>query len=361
MSTIKHTIGNNSSYDNDMNIVEKYVQYYKNPEDGFLSEILYHHYMAAILSYWNDLKILLRTKDISKHIDLRLINDNDKKRTERLDNIINNFDSIDLKFRELIKDLGSKFNKEKIINIFIFISEINCLNNKINSYPHDTSRLFPVVNGTGLFSINTWLYAFFEGVDLAGFSSKESYFDSEQGCSNNLFFHDIEHIKFTIRPIRNSNNFILMRRIYYNILNNPYLSQLNKELHVLVLWLIIHELYTDFDFFNNPVYLIRLFIEWGSKNRYQLQEFKKFGDITLKNDNITRTLNYDTKEFYISQPFIDGNEFNKDDDQYDNDLVGILNTRRDLMDERQYTLLGVSYVIYDITNSYNYYINPLEE
>lgn len=157
--------------------------------------------------------------------------------------IIDYFDEYELEYQRLVEDIRNTtfFDPKKIFELFYYIGKLNCLYHRDKPKPdyNENDHYFCMVNDNGIFALNTWLYAHFENVQLVGFTSKRSYFDGIEGCSIDMTDHDTSHIILDIGKNSEEKN-IEAKYIYYQILNHP-LTTLQKELYILVLWIMVHE------------------------------------------------------------------------------------------------------------------------
>src|SRR5690606_24276707 len=122
--------------------------------------------------------------------------------------------------------------------MFAYVGTLSCFQSNVSAFIKDLdknmkkyggvvdfNRTFPIVNDNGSFSLNTWLYAFFEGIDLVGFTSKEAVFDDITGCSLDIFYHDLTHLAESVLVRKYSDEFHILKNIYYNILNSVTLTK----------------------------------------------------------------------------------------------------------------------------------------
>ena len=54
----KHTIGDNSSFDTDMGLIETFVRCVKQPDNRLAQESVHSYYISQALAYWNNLEDL---------------------------------------------------------------------------------------------------------------------------------------------------------------------------------------------------------------------------------------------------------------------------------------------------------------
>jgi hypothetical protein len=367
---LKHRIGNGSPYDADMDLIESYVKYANNPNDIMIMTELKTYFTSRALHYWNKLE--------------EMYEESEDKNKENMD-----FDYVKDNFLELLDLLNDNFNMVDVIGLFIFLGSINCrlfghsfdyVDKIFNSREEElgyiirSGRVFPILNLNGTFAFNTWLYAYFEDVDLVGFVPKDVVFDAQIGCSLDLYYHDLAHISrintlymgsrkiidemeykssFTDKygedkKLMMGYNFKNYKNIYYNILNSDTLSSRYKELYILVLWMFIHEefLFKDLgDGFRQTIKFMADTLDKGYGFFYEIgNEFAKYSDILLSKDIIDKNkyfllnnLSYDNKRVF--EEYLDGKI------SYLTDVI--------------YIYLGTVYVLKDIHNNYEYYTSPI--
>lgn len=175
---------------------------------------------------------------------------------EDLKNIMKNRDKYSTQARSKIEAIERKFNIVNIQQAFIFISNIFCFYDPPEYYTIDPLRIrynFPgrifydkkfcfLPNDTGLFGLNTYLYAYFHNVYIVGVPSRYQNFDGLMNeCPSVFIKHDYFHYTY-INKIKSSDK-DFAHRLYRIILDDVNLSPLQVQLHILVLWIIIHEIF----------------------------------------------------------------------------------------------------------------------
>jgi len=347
----KHTIGDNSSFDTDMGLIETFVRCVKQPDNRLAQESVHSYYISQALAYWNNLEDFLQNGMMIGYGytpgcigSLRLSLNERQKYRNILYNESKNFIDMNVPESEINKiypipenymtkiehDLGFKipieyydackgshnvnFNiiKENIsyfkeiflqilnevkknfendphysfydmLNLFQFIGNLFCLevtvdNYNVKEYPYKFGiNPFLLTNTTGWFYYNTYMYAFVEGITLLGMPAGNSQYDQLIGCPSKFLRHDLEHtndiIRNYIKPVnerRNSDDFlneegINVRNIYYTILSDDSLTREEKEVCILVIWCIIHELPSSKSFSNKTLKnLYKLRLEFNS-------------------------------------------------------------------------------------------------
>lgn len=404
---LSHRIGEGSSFDGDMDLIETFVKCSKEPDNSIIQAATHHYYISRALSYWDDTKEYISSTNILEHADMDvreasaevimddiyeernnerikrynisninrfidenieryndvedLLNyyyplpDNFETKTEKevlkrkitndellaasfnvgmnsLKNmqlrnryILNNLAIHEENFLKLLDEINKrfsetgKFDNDDIINLFIYIGKINCLMVRTGDIEKDirtkysafANRIFPLVNDNGIFSLNTWLYSYFENVELLGFTSKGAEFDGRKGCSFDMFSHDFFHIQDVNRAITDR-NFVVIKSVYYNIINDKTLSRREKELYILTIWYLIHETTDDhtdhlnFTYDENDFLLMKVIMKnhifkntnddssdyYFINNSNIIEEFNNYTDIVNNEENIVSTIEF---------------------------------------------------------------------
>ena len=225
-----------------------------NPEYDSIIEYLYEKYPNIKNHITNTEKTILGRRATYDELYKYSLFKNKAKRKYLQKNIKYYNDIFIKKYKEIY---NSDLNMDKIINLFIYIAGLFCLapmdGNTIKNDQNINNILkynknFIIANDTGFFSYNTWLYSFFNGINLIGTSSGLAHYDGNTECAMWMLYHDLLHYK----DIYNSYNNIFVKiyeYIWYIILNSK-ISKLEKELNIYILWIDLHETYKD-----NKIYL----------------------------------------------------------------------------------------------------------
>lgn len=275
VNQMSNYIGEGSSYDADMDLIESFVYHKKNPRDLLANSSLFNYYISRVQAYWiitknfiNKMYNLLIEKcpiddftscysrlshtfmnenfpdhkgNFPQNIDLGLI----KKIKENLEVYENKF--LNLIRLKIEKFQGNGyFETDDIIAIFDPIGVLMCfqipnfseesrLSNKISR-----GIIYPYPNNTGLFGFNTYLYALFNDVVLVGVPSHYSQYDGIPGCPSKFMLHDYSHNQ-TMEYGGIFQNIHKLKNIYHKILSGN-LTKFMKELLVFVMWIEIHEI-----------------------------------------------------------------------------------------------------------------------
>lgn len=176
------------------------------------------------------------------------------------------FESID--FESLYNDIiidhdhfvkSSTVDRMLLLQIFEKLAKVFCLDDEFESrYLFDnrvhTVNLYPLSTVTGIFGLNSFLYAYFNNLFLVGFPLSLSQYDTLYGCSFNpygkmnilqMFIslkfaqHDMNHY-FGMLATKDSFDSNLLYHYYSHIVNstNPVHE---KEIVLFILFMIIHE------------------------------------------------------------------------------------------------------------------------
>jgi len=375
---LKHRIGEGSSYDGDMDLIESFVKYANNPEDKMIRAEISAYYMSRALHYWQQLKEFLHEANEKEEDFLYEANEKEEENLNAYVNnsekILENFEYYEKIFFDMLNDLNNDFNLIKCTKLFIYIGKLNCYNLDVTldkfyqnflDYNIDLNRIFPLVNDNGVFSFNTWLYAFFEGIELVGFTSKRAEFDGEKGCSLDMFFHDLNHIDDIERKFlkdKDTELFNQYKSIYYNILNSENFSKEQKELYILMLWIIIHEeVEVGIKLKSQVEFSLSRLISWAYSNPVGIAltpEFYKFSHLLLNPENIKNTIYYFEKYWHKIGITNTINSKFRSDFIYDNDFLNSLKNIENL-NAYNYLFLGAIYIFKDIKDNYDYYTKPI--
>lgn len=218
--------------------------------------------------------------------------------------ITNNIDLYEERFLDLLKNLKDYFEQTNVIDLFeiiflfYFVVSLMC-NQPFNETIHSNrsyscENIYILPNNNGFISLNTYLYAFFEGINLVGIPSQISTFDSIRVCPVMFMVHDLNHCHYITNEIKNVDK---LRNIYYKILNSGYSRKL-KELLILVLWVQIHEELHNFYFddqFNESLEDFYFDTILNSTLQYieaLHDEFKSFSDFILSSDGLNLISEY---------------------------------------------------------------------
>lgn len=241
---MKHKIGYVSEFDNCMSIVEKFVYHSKNPNLWKANECLYDYYIYNCKIHYNFVKDVLLEKNGQKY--LQPFEDIYKKLLQ----------SVIIDYENKIK-----IDMIKISTIFFVLSSYACMTpeepenliqniyDEILDYP-----VYYIVTDDAFYGINTFLYAFFEGVFLAGIPTFETLkVDGYDLCPLEMFIHDTLHIQTQINAQLFQNDKI--KNMYYKILNDD-VNQHIKEFLLSVLFVYLHEI-NVFDIHKINEYMLR--------------------------------------------------------------------------------------------------------
>jgi hypothetical protein len=241
MSSSEYIIGNGSSFDLDMSIVINMVKFH----NGFANEdtifALKSYYQSSLYSYWGVFKDFLINIDVD-NIKYRNLN------LKNLNNFIDNFEKYQEVFDNLMKSTFMQSSNESFLEnlqkTFTFITKCFCLyldddeetKDLLNGYIWKPNY-YPLPNGEGLFGLNTYLYAYFNNIYIIGVPNRIQNFDAvKNACPARFSIHDIDHSN-NILPIDEE-----YKLIYNKIINLDNDLTLEKEIHCLIMWVIIHEI-----------------------------------------------------------------------------------------------------------------------
>lgn len=285
MDTSTHYIGGNSSFDQDMSFYENVVNYHVR-RDKIDVDTLYHYYISQLLSYWNKIIDLYSFDNEADARRVLKIHPSTSGYSNKFVEIKQNFSLYETFFHEILTRIKKEYDSrgildnDLIIGLFNYISIMACFEvpekfDTINSPAYDNDneeyshwtmglkgdyitgiyledymdRVYVLVNDSGEFSINGFMYSYINGIILLGIPSSFSTYDDNIGCPKRFLIHDYDHVsemmtpRHIITPVINLYDLDVINNIkplYYSILNSD-LDKNHKEYLIFVLWAAIHE------------------------------------------------------------------------------------------------------------------------
>lgn len=317
-------IGENSTFDNDSEIVELFVKWSKDRYDRFNGSALLAWYSSMIAIY------LIKAKEFLYNPENPYIGQNE----EKLNWYQENFDSLEDKILSDLKSITlgfeetATFSVKNISDIFYKIYSIVCVTknhaNYFKEYNIDIEKCCILANVTGFFSYNTYLYAYVNDIYLIGFPAVHTVYHGKKKCPTQFIEHDLDH-DLNLPIGREQEQIAKM----YNLILTKARSKHEKEMCIFSLWFYIHELYRkldynllkicDMDQFEKRYQKFRA-VEW-SENLYkefakeqpyiwqQIQKYTKSFDEERYSD--FKDLLYPKKEFFYYKY---GRESDKDNE-----------------------------------------------
>lgn len=357
-SKLNHRLGGASSFDGDMDLIENMVELTKDPESIILALQLNLYYMSAALLYWKKLDEYFEEGAYDPGVlytnpELKFYYRNNQVEVDESVFQIDKYEDNFMKLLDNIEKNKNIFDHKKIIQLFLYIADMNCLKAvdadlALNNLERilDLNKCYLITNENGSFSFNTWLYAYFEDVHLLGVTSKQANFDGNVGCSLEMFVHDISHISI-IKQIP-PEEFIDAKKLYYFIHNK--IDDNIKEILLLTLWISIHEV-GKIDFSLSIKNLIELLIpsvdfnEFGKIFRSYsflydkdlIEDFIKYSDQNNLKDTINSLKKYRNAKTKFPY-YADSTQYTL----FDNLLIGIyysLKKIKDIISSQEFSLI----------------------
>lgn len=271
-------------YDVDMFIIEWYVSI-RNGEES--SKGLYKHYQGIATHYFNVLKkfinsrgptfeydkfhYITRQPHLSDELNYKILHQDedvtlsssDRKLYKmaysnqyvRLGYIRDNMNMYEAYFEEIVeKMVDEKYDVRKVLAPFLFTASLACLNifppheitdeiAELLGITRRPNNIFPLVNETGEFTLNTYMYAILNNVELLGIPIGEVSFDGTRGCPATFLRHDSQHNGSMAGRVFNRMPVDYLREnIYYPMFQKIH-DVPTKQLIIFSLWLSIHEAY----------------------------------------------------------------------------------------------------------------------
>jgi hypothetical protein len=311
-----HRIGLGSTYDSQMEFTENIIRSYKFPENETYQYIVFSYYMSRAYSYFEkSYEYIHSDQPLKDFLDgatmyLNPINNPVIRDVDILiNNIKANFSLLEKKFNELINNAKKNYTDSKVVKsadfmeIFYFISLIFCFYpiEKILSYSYKkyrsfvsiemlNNKIYPLTDDNGLFAINCYLYALFSDLYLVGIPTSVSHYDGFFTCPKFFIEHDMDHSNDEY----NRDDIEKFKKLYIAILEDPTLTQYEKELHILFMWYLIHEAIPD--------------EEKEEKETFYLYKKENFRDII---DDIQLELDININRVFIEDFFPDFKRFSE--------------------------------------------------
>lgn len=240
-----HQLGDND-FDADMVLVDSFVQAHLEPDNSLAQAAVFNYYISQIFNYWNLTTKYLVSQEVKEDYQKYLLRSrapyhrgareipSAEKIDEYQNEILNFVETLNLNFAK-----SRRVDIVKFQEVFNYIALVACLQvPKFETLGDDS--MYPLTNTVGLFGLNTYLYAYFEGVYLLGVPIKITKYDQIMGCPRAFIQHDIEHSK-AIKSRLSRVDFDFEKLAYYTIINDPEMSHLEKQCHITNLWIEIHE------------------------------------------------------------------------------------------------------------------------
>lgn len=319
---------NSVSYDSDMDIIENFVKVYTGQANEEEIKGLQLYYISRIYNYFGKLKEFINThfeilSELNSSEELRnaviVLGLGEKKtpvreavptlsdtqfnkilsntgyygflintdRAEQFLKVYNQRDKI-YKFIQIkIADLEQKYEYHKVREIFSALGLVYCLtedpdtiykqNLKLDNC--DSCCILP--NDSGLFGLNTYLYAHFHSISLIGVpAGYQSFDDSILECTGKFIDHDLEH---TQALEKDSSVYQSFKSLYFDIIRDREATILQKELFCLVVWVLAHEsqVMASRILTSRANIAVTIMLTPDSLKREFYDEFLKFRDLVL--------------------------------------------------------------------------------
>lgn len=304
-------------YDADMDIIEMFVQSKQNPEDVTIQQRVQSYYIYSVSTYWDEIRKYVITGSALKEYQYHEHKTDTPGYTvealhKHQNYIFKRIDEIQRQFERT-----SRVDLISIGDLFGYMANISCLDtfaysepcdHKFSNWESNELRLtggivFPLPNGTGLFGLNTYLYAFFEQIHLVGIPIRFANFDGSTHCACDFVEHDFGHVETIEIIIATSRDAInQMKSFYDEMVTNSGYTIVQKECNVAVMWLRLHENKAEslegYEYYN--IHHPRIFLEnfgyqfnelasAGTIEEFRT-EFLKFRAFTFSPENITSLL-----------------------------------------------------------------------
>jgi len=300
-------------------ILDYYIHDLQNPP--IYQEVIFNYYMDQATKYWLELEHSLFNNGTESSI-LSNGYDFEKGRSTIDDIYINHIGRYITRynhvrevypkcyylfwnhFNKIIENFkkSRKISIDDLNNLFYFIGSMRCAMidsiYSIRNLPISQSNkyIFLLVDGKGIFEIDTYLHALFNNVTLVGLPSGFSIFDDFMGCPIEFYTHDLAHSMNVYNNLFQPHKKQILEQvqgIYYRIINDCELDPDDRNCLLFVLYYIVHEsrqfndkLFTTdsqlSDFLNSELNKINEFNKKMSNTKHKKLEVGKFYDAPQK-------------------------------------------------------------------------------
>lgn len=247
-----------ADYDLESTDISAIVNYSNNREDPLILHAIVSIYSARILTYLDGIRKVFNQGYEALKGNTYFMGTYNQYVLPYLDpELKKTFDVMSFKFPKVFDQVmrmhnqfitmeGGKMDQRLLLEIFEILSRALCLTDTqyftrlIDDRVKD-ANLFPFLSNTGHFGINSFLYAYFNGVFLLGFPISFSTYDNLYGCSYKFAEHDISHYHgMTAMANEKSFDFELLKKYYSSVVSSG-IETWEKELCLSVLFMSIHE------------------------------------------------------------------------------------------------------------------------
>ena len=336
-------------YDADMDLVTSFIEAKLYPDDFLAQVAVHYYYVSRIAHYWRLTKAYVQDVPVSNRRNTLYRRPEDEPLMGSRNFTAEEVMAFETLILSRINALIVKFAKKKQIflrdymTLFEIIGSISCL--QIPDLQTITERreltreddgvkvyfddLYPLPNGSGIFGINTWLYAYFKDIQLVGVPLHDAFFDRFWGCPFSFILHDFDHIRRIAQiSVRDKG---LARQIYYRILSDTTLNVAQRLCLIFCHWISIHEVREGMDFHIPETNNIKEFFSrfyWPGFVRTvddlgdeAVLEFKKFADFTQSPENLDGLRSMAVLQTEAGQPqeddYSEEEDEDEDESQYD--------------------------------------------
>ena len=310
-----------STYDDQMMEVVDMVRAKHAPSDPESQGIVLDYYITRLQSYWRKLREYIfgnpATPDLPPLVEVELQETPfagfSQTSTRNFLDFLNtgkrdltpvraNFVATEPRFREKLSQLTTEFGISKrfdllvVWQLFEYIGKLFCLATSVIDAPTVFKRHeYPLPNESGLFGLNTYLYAYFEGVLLVGIPTSVQTFDLRTECVHHFMEHDHGHnyeldVGLSLRTPRSIFSKQKLKTAYQQLLNAPALGARDKEFAIMHLWCAIHEFERGFVITSAPQRFLTIILESGVVTLVIsfIHEYRRFADLIFPSSSLVQ-------------------------------------------------------------------------
>lgn len=238
-------IGEGSELDGDMELIESFIRYKRDPTNKNNSASIFEYYTSRLRSYWAKCKENLEELNCENiEIVRRKMHRFEDRFFTTLENMIEKF------YKDYV------LRNDEVLRLATYISNINCCRinpefmgtipkqiKTINNKTKGEYEIFLLFNDTGYFHINSYLQSLFNKILILGIPSDyQVQYDNVESCPVFFIIHDILHFHSIILVDGFFNDIGKLKDRYNNIISNKILSREYKECVSIGIFLALHEL-----------------------------------------------------------------------------------------------------------------------
>lgn len=261
-------------FDEESQIIQNFVEYHK-VGGALRTELMYSYYLSNALSYYSKCRRCGIDDDFNSDFKTRLAS-LEKARDEIIETDENRYEMIRVAvgiFEKLSKYLCEK---------------VDARNTDPFKYNKRKVYYYPLTNGTGYFGYNSYLYALFNNIQIAGVPDHNSPFDTEvDPCPYEFMGHDYNH--YALMHTFGSASWVDTAKDIYLSIHQSSMDDASKEQCIFSLFFFLHEQFIHMSPYGTKIKFIHFSLDRSGidENNFGLSINKEMVEYVIQNyDNI---------------------------------------------------------------------------